>query len=154
MHTPDAPPSNENNNPAKFPCLRDKDAPCGPKYTSVAQWLSDKSNNNATGNSVLSSPENIPICTIIPDSASDESTIVEDSDEIDGIGVESYAPEETEADESDPGLECHDEESDKEPQKSPSFPPWFKKALEDKLAIIEKRDSNRKLIFYETYETF
>ena len=154
VHTPDTPPSNEINNSAKLPRLRDKDAPRGPKYTSVSQWLSDKSKNNSTGNSVLSSPENIPIRTIIPDSASDESTIFEDSDESDGIGVESYASGETEADELDPGLECHGEEPEEEPQKSPSFPPWFKKALEEKLAIIEKRDSNRKLMFYETYETF
>ena len=154
VHTPDTPPSNEINNSAKLPHLHDKDAPRGPKYTSVSQWLSDKSKNNSTGNSVLSSPENIPIRTIIPDSASDESTIFEDSDESDGIGVESYASGETEADELDPGLECHDEEPEEEPQKSPSFPPWFKKALEEKLAIIEKRDSNRKLMFYETYETF
>ena len=83
-----------------------------------------------------------------------ESTIFEDSDESDGIGVESYALGETEADELDPGLECHDEEPEEEPQKSPSFPPWFKKALEEKLAIIEKRYGNRKLILYDTYETF
>ncbi|EDR06924.1 uncharacterized protein LACBIDRAFT_328290 [Laccaria bicolor S238N-H82] len=99
-------------------------------------------------------PENLPIRTIIPDSASDESTIVEDSDESDEIGVESYSSGETEAEELDPGLECHDEESEEEPQKSPSFPLWFKKALEEKLAIVEKRDSNRTLIFYGTYETF
>jgi len=154
VHMPDIPPSSEKNNSAKIPHLRDKDAPHGPKYTSVAQWLSDKGKNNSTANSALSSPENIPIHTIIPDSASDENTIFEDSDESDGIGVESYASGETEADELDPGLECHDEESEEEPQKSTSFPPWFKKALEEKLAIIEKRDSNRKIIFYETYETF
>ena len=147
VHTPDTPPSNEKNNSAKLPCLCDKDAPRGPKYTSVSQWLSDRGKNNSTGNSVLSSPENIPIHTIIPDSASDGSTIVGDSDESDGIGVESYVSGKTEADELDPGLECHGEESEEEPQKSTSFPPWFKKALEEKLAIIEKETATESLYF-------
>ena len=147
VHTPDTPPSNEINNSAKLPHLCDKDAPRGPTYTSVSQWLFDKSKNDSTGNSALSSPENIPIRTIIPESASDESTIIEDSDESDGIGVESYASGETEADELDPGLECHDEESGEEPQKSPSFPPWFKKLLRKNWPLLRKETATESLYF-------
>ena len=104
--------------------------------------------DNFRDNSALPNLENIPTCTIIPDP---DETIFEDSDENDGIGLENYG---IEADKSGSGLDFQDDRPEEQPQKSQSFPLWFKKALEEKLAIIEKKDSNNRPTFYDTYETF
>lgn len=55
----------------------------------------------------------------------------------------------------DPGLSnLETGDNNSKGHKSAPFPEWFKRALAEKLAIIEKRSSSGELIFYEEHQTF
>ena len=145
---------------ARLPRLCSPNEARGQKYTSIADWLSQKNTNPTSSGDPPGPSAMIPptasIRTIIPEAEEGHVFNSEDDGDHDGIGTEDFSAELSVHNDHDPGLDNladKGQNSTKHPKRTPP-PEWFKKTMDAKLKVIEKRDTNNKLVFYEEHQTF